>query len=375
MLKRLSSRRPALPDLFFFLDDYVAKGALMALAASGVRIPEGVKVIVFANKGNGPVYVKDLMSIKNIGAALALSFAIAANAAEKHWLGTDTSNPTLASVAANWDPSGAPTADDDVVLDSESMNHDMTWDLDNGVKSWTQSDYTGTVTFKTGTSVTYSGNTYTCYGVKTLEFRSDLNSNVYRRWTREKRGPYDWERVRREVSEDLGRFAAIGMEPDFGAKLHDGLFQPTNRAAFAGLRGVIGHGNALLETLRWFRAEGMPTLKFLRVMRDEVHRMKPGNVVWTEPLLGGIAGSCDMSADWLYEYSEFLTLSSLRSMAVAPRIAEMPFMPTLTAYHYPAQHGELETAKYLADPSTPIATVAEVGVPSGDPLQAHLERA
>ena len=269
-----------------------------------------------------------------------------------------------------------------------------------------------------------------------------------RRWTREKRGAVDWERVRREVAEDLGRFAAnprwtmtlansevypdnpltaperdpaivaeartaIGMEPDFGAKLHDGLFQPTNRAAFAGLRGVIGHGNALLETLRWFRAEGMPSLKFLRIVRDEVHRMKPGNVVWTEPLLGGIAGSCDMTADWLYEYSEFLTLGSLRSMAVAPRVAGRPFMPTLTAYHYPAQfgehpaakdkdgkplkvtvsqsgdeieiksylaigaaradalslfhldtweHGEKETARYLADPSAPIKTVAEIGV-------------
>ena len=270
----------------------------------------------------------------------------------------------------------------------------------------------------------------------------------YRRWIRENRGPVDWERVRREVSEDLGRFAAnprwtmtlansevypespltaperdpaivaearaaIGMEPDFGARLHDGLFEPTNHAAFAGLRGVVKHDNALLETLRWFRAEGMPTLKFLRIVRDEVHRMKPGNVVWTEPLHGGIAGSCDMTADWLYEYSEFLTLGSLRLMAVDPRTAGMPFMPTLTAYYYPAQYGEHPTAKgkdgkplgvmmsqsgdeieiksylaigavqagalslfhldtweygeretrnYLADSSTPITTVAEVGV-------------
>ena len=63
-LQRLKSRRPALPDLFFFLDDYVAKGALMALAASGVRIPEDVKVLTFANRGNGPVYVKDLARIE-----------------------------------------------------------------------------------------------------------------------------------------------------------------------------------------------------------------------------------------------------------------------------------------------------------------------
>ena len=126
------------------------------------------------------------MSIKNVVAALALSFAIAASAAEKRWLGTDATSPTLASVAANWDPSGAPTADDDVVLDAGSNNNPMTWDLDNGVKSWTQSDYTGTVTFKTGT--TYGS--YTCYGVsqadgsKALEISGNLmlSSGI---WTHE----------------------------------------------------------------------------------------------------------------------------------------------------------------------------------------------
>ena len=87
---------------------------------------------------------------------IAAAFALVAGAAEKHWLGTDATNPTLASVAANWDPEGAPSADDDVVLDAGSGNNDMTWDLDNGVASWTQSDYTGTVTFMTG----YNGRSY-----------------------------------------------------------------------------------------------------------------------------------------------------------------------------------------------------------------------
>ncbi len=63
-LRRLKSRRPALPDLFFFLDDYVAKGALMALAASGVRIPEDVKALTLANRGNGPVYVRELARVE-----------------------------------------------------------------------------------------------------------------------------------------------------------------------------------------------------------------------------------------------------------------------------------------------------------------------
>ena len=268
-----------------------------------------------------------------------------------------------------------------------------------------------------------------------------------RRWQRQKRGVIDWERVRRETVEDLARFAgnerwnmtlvnsevypdnpltaleldpglveqarkAIGMEPDFGARLKDGLFQPTNRTAFAHLRGVIDHDNALLETLRWFRSEGMPSLKFLRIVGDEIHRLKPGNIVWSEPLLGGIASSCDMTADWVYEYSEFLTLGSLRSMIVTPRVAGKRFMPTVTMYYYPAQFGvhpfvkaddgtelkvsmtqscdeliiksclaigavkagalsifhadswelgEIETKQFLADNKTPIKRVAEIG--------------
>ena len=113
---------------------------------------------------------------KAIAFIMVASFAFAAGAAEKHWLGTDATSPTLASVAANWDPAGAPTAGDDVVLDAGSNNNPMTWDLDNGVASWTQSDYTGTVTFMTGT--TYGS--YTCYGVtqadgsKALEISGNL---------------------------------------------------------------------------------------------------------------------------------------------------------------------------------------------------------
>ena len=103
--------------------------------------------------------------MKSFHIAVVAMCAAMTSAAEKHWLGTDAANPTLASVAENWSPAGAPTAADDVVLDAGSNNNPMTWDLDNGVASWTQSDYTGTVTFKTGKSVSFSGNTYTAYGV------------------------------------------------------------------------------------------------------------------------------------------------------------------------------------------------------------------
>jgi DNA-binding transcriptional regulator YhcF (GntR family) len=53
-----------LPDLFFFTDDYLAQGALIALAVAGVRIPEDVAVVTHANRGLGPVWVKPLSRLE-----------------------------------------------------------------------------------------------------------------------------------------------------------------------------------------------------------------------------------------------------------------------------------------------------------------------
>lgn len=99
--------------------------------------------------------------------ALALSFFTFSLQAETlHWRGTSSD---LASVAANWSPEQVPTAADDIVLDADSANKPLTWDLDVGVASWTQSDYTGTVTFQTGKNgLGWNGSstvTYTCHGV------------------------------------------------------------------------------------------------------------------------------------------------------------------------------------------------------------------
>ncbi len=54
----------ALPDLFWFTDDFVGRGCLLALTAAGVRIPEDVQVITMANKGLGPVYTKPLTRVE-----------------------------------------------------------------------------------------------------------------------------------------------------------------------------------------------------------------------------------------------------------------------------------------------------------------------
>ena len=77
--------------------------------------------------------------------ALALSFfGLSLQAETLYWRGTSSE---LASVAANWSPEQVPTAADDIVLDADSANNPLTWDLNSGVASWTQS--AGTVTFDT----------------------------------------------------------------------------------------------------------------------------------------------------------------------------------------------------------------------------------
>lgn len=53
MLWRLA--RGSLPDLVFAADDFIAQGVLSAFAAHGIRVPEDVKMVVWANRGFGPV--------------------------------------------------------------------------------------------------------------------------------------------------------------------------------------------------------------------------------------------------------------------------------------------------------------------------------
>lgn len=56
------SRR--LPDAFLFMDDYVADGALCALAINGVRVPRDVKVVTLYNHGIGLGYPADFSRIQ-----------------------------------------------------------------------------------------------------------------------------------------------------------------------------------------------------------------------------------------------------------------------------------------------------------------------
>ncbi len=41
-------------------DDYLASGALMAIACAGLKVPDDIQLVTFANKRLGPVYVREL---------------------------------------------------------------------------------------------------------------------------------------------------------------------------------------------------------------------------------------------------------------------------------------------------------------------------
>ena len=59
-----AGRMASLPDVFFFMDDYVADGALCALARAGVRIPQDVKVVTLYNNEVGLAYQADFARVE-----------------------------------------------------------------------------------------------------------------------------------------------------------------------------------------------------------------------------------------------------------------------------------------------------------------------
>ena len=44
----------------FINDDYLASGALMAIACAGLKAPEDIRLVTLANKRLGPVYIREL---------------------------------------------------------------------------------------------------------------------------------------------------------------------------------------------------------------------------------------------------------------------------------------------------------------------------
>lgn len=73
--KRLAKGRGWLPDLIFFQNDHLATGALMALGAAGIHIPEDVRIATWANYRYGPAYFKPLTRMEMDNAAVGATLA------------------------------------------------------------------------------------------------------------------------------------------------------------------------------------------------------------------------------------------------------------------------------------------------------------
>ena len=105
-------------------------------------------------------------------------------AAPRTWDGEGAD--ALASNPTNWNGDTAPTANDAIILDATSHKN-MTWNMTNmTVASWTQSDYTGTVTIATVcgttgfTNLTISGNCIISNGMWTHTANPAVNYEVNR---------------------------------------------------------------------------------------------------------------------------------------------------------------------------------------------------
>ena len=63
-LRLLADPRGCKTDLIYFSDDYLCRGALVALMQTGVRVPEDVRIVTWATRGNVPVYAKELSRLE-----------------------------------------------------------------------------------------------------------------------------------------------------------------------------------------------------------------------------------------------------------------------------------------------------------------------
>lgn len=131
---------------------------------------------------------------------------------------------------------------------------------------------------------------------------------------------------------------AIGMDPNWNfkdspAQLAFGDAEEKARG-LKPFRGVVGPTNAILETLSWFMDCGNPVYDINRTTAQVVHELSPGNVVWTEPIVGqgGIAEGIDGVADWLYCHGSRKILAGQRQQygmirGVRPAVK---YVPTLS---------------------------------------------
>ena len=99
------------------------------------------------------------------------------------------------------------------------------------------------------------------------------------------------------------------------------------------------------DTAHWFVESGLPVYRVNAALRDMVHVLSPGNVVWTEPPYGGcgLFSFVDMGASWIYDYPTGVCVGNFRRLGADVRPFGKRALPTLAnAYWHrrrpPASH-------------------------------------
>ena len=100
VMRRILGRgRAALPDMFLFIDDFVAQGALFVLASKGIRVPEDVKVVALVNRGCGLTWPVPLarMEMDPVAHGKAIAKAVASYIKTGRF-------PAVATLGSVWRP-------------------------------------------------------------------------------------------------------------------------------------------------------------------------------------------------------------------------------------------------------------------------------
>ena len=144
---------------------WIAEGSPVTVCT--MPLDAGSKVVAWRGASTGMTFASDGTATFSASAGVSLEPWTAASSTLRYWRGTASAS---AKAAANWvDATGAnalPADGSTVVLDAESADKPMTWDLnDVTLGNWVQSGYAGTVTFQNGKGGYANGTKYMTYGV------------------------------------------------------------------------------------------------------------------------------------------------------------------------------------------------------------------
>lgn len=127
--------------------------------------------------------------------------------------------------------------------------------------------------------------------------------------------------------------AELGHDPDwhFGNGMTANAevqYSPLGQTAPS---GIVDGSHPTFRTLRWYLDDGMPAYRLGSATVDEIHKIDPSNIAWSEPSMtpGGMSAHFDMLASWFYDHNINTTLTEIRSAYACNRPFGHPFMPTL----------------------------------------------